>query len=346
MKGTKSVREFCRQRAVQLLQQGESKEIISRVLGVSRNSVNVWWRMARAGEDLAHKPNRGRPRRLNDEQLQRLSDILKQGPEAHGWDNNLWTSLRVREVIKRHFDIEFCRSQVWHILTDYLKWTAKRPVQELKKQNDEEVAIWVGSTFPRILQETADRKAHLVFVDETGFMMYPTIRKSFSPRGQSPVNKVSDPHGRLSTIGAIAVSPSRDNLSWHYCTLNDNTNFRGPAVVEFLEQLNQAITSPMIVVWDQIIIHSCTVVDEYLHTAHHIKLEPFPAYAPKLNPVDRAWFYIKYDRIPNFAPSTLYQLRKKVDRELKRLTEHPNLLRSFIKYSALPPFLAVGNQDG
>jgi hypothetical protein len=29
---------------------------------------------------------------------------------------------------------------VWHILTDYLRWIAKRPVQELKKQNDEEIA--------------------------------------------------------------------------------------------------------------------------------------------------------------------------------------------------------------
>jgi transposase len=193
MSATKSVREFCRRRAVQLLQQGESKDVIARVLGVSRTSVNVWWRMACAGADLAHKRNHGRPRTLDDDQLQRLSELLNQGAEAHGWENNLWTSLRVREVIERHFGVEFCRSQVWHILTDYLGWTAKRPVQELRKQNDEEVAEWVGVKFPRILQEAAKRNAYLVFIDETGFMMYPTVRKSFSPRGEAPVNKVSDP---------------------------------------------------------------------------------------------------------------------------------------------------------
>jgi hypothetical protein len=247
--------------------------------------------------------------------------------------------LRVREVIKRHFGIEFCRSQVWHILTDYLQWTAKRPVNELKKQNDEEVAEWVGTKFPRILKEAADRKARLVFVDETGFMMYPTVRKSFSPRGESPLNKVSDPHGRISTIGAIAISPSRDQLSWHHCSLEDNSNFRGPAVVAFLEQLSQAIDGAMVVIWDQIIIHSCEVVQEYMKGATRIWLEPFPACAPKLNPVDRAWFYIKYDRIPNFTPSTVHQLRKAVDKELRRLSVRPTLLRSFVKYSKLPPFL-------
>jgi transposase len=99
----------------------------------------------------------------------------------------------------------------------------------------------------------------------------------------------------------------------------------------------------MTVVWDQIIIHSCMAVEEYAKRAPHIKLEPFPAYAPKLNPVDRAWFYIKYDRIPNFTPSTVHQLRKEVGKELQRLQGHSHLLRSFIKYSALPPFLATGN---
>jgi hypothetical protein len=49
-------------------------------------------------------------------------------------------------------------------------------------------------------------------------MMYPTVRKSFSPRGEAPVNKVSDPHGRISTIGAIAISPGRDQLTWHHCS--------------------------------------------------------------------------------------------------------------------------------
>jgi transposase len=300
--------------------------------------------MACAGEDLSLKPLPGRPRRLSDEQLKKLADLLAQGPEAHGWQNNLWTSPHVREVIRRHFGVTFSRERVWHILTDYLKWTAKRPVNELKKQNDEEIAEWTKNKFPLILKDAADRKAHLIFVDETGFMMYPTVRKSFSPRGQAPVNKVSDSHGRISTIGAIAISPSRDELSWHHYSLEDNCNFRGPAVVAFLEQLRRAIGGPMVIIWDQIIIHSREVVQEYLKGATRIRLEPFPAYARNLNPVDEAWFYIKYDRIPNLTPSTLHQLRKAVDKELKRLSGRPDLLRSFVKFSELPPFLPEVNQ--
>lgn len=336
---SKSVLEFCRRRAVELIQQGESKSMVARVLGVSCNSINVWCRMARAGEDLLHKPNRGRPPRLNNVQLQELSEQLKRGPEAHGWQNNLWTSLRVREVIMRHFKVEFCRSQVWHILTDQLHWSAKRPVQQLKSRNDAMISAWIAESFPRIVKEAAKRQAYIVFVDETGFMMYPTIRKSFAPPGDTPVNKVTDPHGRISTIGAIAINPSDKSLGWHYCTLDDNTNYRGTGVVDFLKRLSSSIPGPVTIIWDQIIIHSCGVVEEYLATNPSIKREPFPPYAPELNPVDRAWFYIKYDRIPNLAPPSIGQLRKVVGKELKRLQKRPQLLLSFIRQSALPRFL-------
>src|SRR5262249_60279440 len=115
-------------------------------------------------------------------------------------------------------------------------------------------------------------------------------------------------------------------------------NFRGPAIVAFLERLHTAL-GPMTVVWDQIIIHSCALVEQYLPTAPGISLESFPPYAPELNPVDDAWFYIKYDRIPNFAPSSTKQLRRAVDRELKRLRTRPDLLRSFIEGAELPSFL-------
>jgi transposase len=336
MGASKGVIEFCRHRAVELIRKGDSRQVIARVLGVSRDAVNRWWRMACAGDDLTVKNSTGRPRRLNEEKLRQLSELLKQGPEAHGWQNNLWTSLRVREVIKRHFNVDFCRSQVWHILKDYMQWTAKRPIQKQKKRDDEQVADWVANKLPVIRREASERGATLVFVDETGFMMYPTIRKSFSPKGEPPINQVTNPHGRISTIGAITIGPASSRLGWHYAMLDDNNNFRGPGIVAFLRKLSAALGGAMTIIWDQIIIHSCAAVTEYLSTNASITLEPLPPYAPELNPVDRAWFYIKYNRIPNLTPTNTGQLRRAADTELKRLRKCPSLLRSFIKYSELP----------
>jgi transposase len=177
---SKSFTEFIRKRVVDLIAQGESKEVICRVLGVTRTTINVWLRKASAGEISSVRRAPGRKPRLDHERLRQLEELLRKGPEAHGWQNNLWTSLRVREVIRRHFGVVFCRSQVWHILRDQLSWTAKRPVQKQKKRDDKLIANWVADTFPAIKQDAVKRGATLVFIDETGFMMYPTTRKSFS----------------------------------------------------------------------------------------------------------------------------------------------------------------------
>src|SRR5579863_4382239 len=190
MCASESAVEFRRRRAVELMQQGESKQTISRILGVSNTSLNVWLLKAEAGESLKTKPGHGRPRRLSEQQLKELEEALKKGPVAHGWENNLWTTRRVREVIKRCFDIEFTRSGVWHVLHDYLHWSAIRPARQVAKRDETEIARWKSEEFPRIEQQTKERGAHLVFVDESGFMMMPTIRRTFAPRGTTPVNKV------------------------------------------------------------------------------------------------------------------------------------------------------------
>ncbi len=64
--------------------------------------------------------------------------------------------------------------------------------------------------------------------------------------------------------------------------------------------------------------------------------EFFPPYSPELNPVDRAWFYLKYDRLPNYAPTTIARLRSTIESEITRLQHQPDLLRSFIRRSEVP----------
>lgn len=336
MRSVESAAEFRRRRAVELMLEGEPRKVVSRILGVRPNSINVWMRKAQTGDTLKTRTGGGRPRRLNGTQLEQLRELLAQGATSHGWENNLWTTLRVREIIKRHFAIEFCRSHVWHILTDYLGWSAIRPAQQAAKRDDAEIDRWKMEEFLRIRWQAKERNAHLVFVDESGFMMTPTIRRTFAPRGSTPVNKICDPHGRISVIGAITVSPKQTRVGLRYSMLDDNMNFRGPSIIEFLKQLRGQLRGAISIVWDQIIVHSSGVVLDYLKTVPEMVTEFFPPYAPELNPVDRAWFYLKYDRLPNYAPGTLVELRRSVESEIKKLQHLPNLLRSFIRQSQIP----------
>jgi transposase len=335
-KGSAAELERRRTRAVQLVEEGESPGLVARILGVHETSVHRWRCMAQQESGLGAKPHPGPRPRLSDAQLKELEERLLQGAIAHGWLNNLWTANRVTALIQRHFGIAFHPEHVRKILKDRLNWSSQRPQRQHPSGDDATIALWIKEEFPRILSEAARRNAHLAFVDETGFMLDPVIRRTYAPRGKTPVNPVVDPHARISVIGAITVDPKRERVGMLYNMLGDNANFRGPGIAHFVDLLREEVASPLTILWDRITIHSCEETERCLKRLPDVMFEPFPPYTPKLNPADGIWSYVKYGRLPNFTPPDLEVLRTTVTAELDRLRQEEELLRSFIRHTKLP----------
>lgn len=185
------------------------------------------------------------------------------------------------------------------------------------------------------MKQTADRTAHLVFVDECGFMMEPLLRRTWAPRGQTPVIKIAEPHGRISTIGALTISPIRSRFGFYFHLLPDNANCRGTSIVSFIESVRRHIGNPFTILWDQIPIHRSYPVERYLRHHEDVMVELFPPYAPELNPVDYVWSYVKYGCLANYCPLNLVQLRNQVTSELFWVKSRPDLLRSFFRATGL-----------
>ena len=186
-----------------------------------------------------------------------------------------------------------------------------------------------------ILNRASRRHAYIVFVDEAGFMLGPTVRRTWAPRGHTPVINVADPHHRISVIGAISVSPKRRHFAFHFHLSQDDANFHGPCVACFLEHLRLKINGPITLLWDEIAIHRTKPVIDYLHRHRKMIVEPFPPYAPELNPVDNVWGYVKYNRLANYAPMDLATLRERITTEFRRLQKRPDLLKSFYRRTGL-----------
>jgi transposase len=335
--GTAAELERRRYHAVGLLGRGESRATVARVLGVHTKTLARWCRADRRGPDgLAARPGCGPSARLTDDQIRELGVLLADGAVAHGWVNNLWTTARVAQVIEKRFGVKYHPAHVSKILRVRLNWSCQRPKQHYKGRDDTAIALWVAEEFPAIAAAAAARGAHLVFIDETGFMLVPTVRRTYAPRGQTPVHRTGDPHGRISCMGAIAISSGRDRIRLRYALLTDQENFRGPSVVQFLRDLRSDLGGPMTIIWDQIPIHECAGVMAFLAANADVVVEPFPPYAPELNPADGIWRYIKYGRLANYTPYEMDELRGRVVTELNRLKKCPGLLKSFVRFAKLP----------
>jgi len=335
MTGSETVRGFCQRRSIELSTGEIPVATVAEVFGVTVPTIYRWRNEGVPNEKPNQKSVGGRPRKLTDAQLQELETLLSKGATAYGWPNELWTTKRMAEVIRRHFNVTCRPNQAWTIVTKYLGWTAQRPIQRLKTADEDETNRWLEEDYPQIVKRADRRGAHLVFLDESGFMLAPVIRRTYAPRGCTPVCKVADLHGKISVISAMTISPRRKHFGLYFDLLYDRGNYRGETVVPFLESLRHRLRGPMTILWDAIPIHRAKPVIHFLHQHREIVPELLPRYAPDLNPVDKVWFYVKYDRLPNFAPPRLSDLRVQVKRELHWLQQRPKVLKSLFQMTRL-----------
>jgi transposase len=198
------------------------------------------------------------------------------------------------------------------------------------------VLRWLEQEFPRILRETRQREAHLVFLDESGFMLTPVVRRTLWPRGVTPILQVSGKRDRISAISCITLSPRWYLPGLYFELLPTNENANAERVVAFLRQLHESLPR-FTVIWDQNKIHSKSLlVKAFLAANPSIVAEDFPGYRPDLNPDEGVWGYTKYGRLPNFAPANAQELRERVEAELQALKRQAYLLYQFIEHTHLP----------
>lgn len=332
--GTADELERRRTQAVQAVADGEPRKTVAKVLGVHIKSVSRWVRAARQPGGLAAKIHPGPTPGLTDADLERLAELLLQGAKAHGWHNQLWTADRVARLIEQEFDIRYHPEHVREILKRRLGWTSQKPRRKARERNDKEVARWVGDEFPRVVREAWQRSAHLVFLDESGFFLTPTVRRTLAPRGKTPVLAAWDRRDRLSAISAITISPvaARPNL---FFEVFDHT-VHAEQVVAFLADLHRRL-GPVTVVWDRGAIHDKSgLVRAWLAKHPGVVTEKFPGYSPDLNPDEGVWGWTKYGRLANLAANDTDELWDHVIDELITVKFSPRLLKAFIRETRLP----------
>ena len=333
-KGTAAELERRRRRAVDLVDQGESPTLVARILGVRPTTIHRWRRLARQPHGLDAKPLPGPTPRLSDRQLGRLEQLLLQGAKSHGWHNELWTADRVARLIRERFGVSYHPEHVRKILKSRLHWTSQKPKRKARERNDKEVARWLDDEFERIVRDAFRRRAHLVFLDESGFFLTPTVRRTLAPRGQTPVLEAWDRRDKLSAIRAVTVSPLAGRTNLYFHVLEHNAHAED--VVAFLEDVRQALGS-FTVVWDRHGIHSKSrLVKAFLAAHPEVVAEDFPGYVPDLNPDESVWSWTKYGRLSNLAAWNADELWDHIVEALIDLKRQPKLLGAFVKYAGIP----------
>jgi transposase len=175
-------------------------------------------------------------------------------------------------------------------------------------------------------------------LDESGFSEKPSVRRTWSPKGQTPVLRAPVNWQQLSAIGALALSPDRSQVQT-FLSLHPGP-IRAPQVIGFLRSLRRHLRGPILLVWDRLGAHRARATRDWRASQRHwLQVEWLPAYAPQLNPVENLWAYLKAGDSANFCALDLADLALHIGRRVRRVRTQDHLPWSFLRHSGLYPFI-------
>jgi transposase len=174
----------------------------------------------------------------------------------------------------------------------------------------------------------------LAFLDESGFLLIPSIAKSWAPKGCTPILPTAGRWTKLSAISAITVSPKHKRLGLHI-RFHLRKNIHAEEVNGYLRGLLRHLRGQIVLLWDSSPIHRAGSVKRFLAKHPRLHTYRFPGYAPELNPDEYVWANLK-KALANSIPRDLDHLRQLLQTPLRRLRGSQRLLRSCILASELP----------
>ena len=212
----------------------------------------------------------------------------------------------------------------------------QKPQARAKERDEAALRQWIDRDWPRIKRRVARTHATLVFIDETGFLLHPLVRRTWAPRGQTPVLRTRVRHRRrVSAIGGVSISPGRRRLGW-YLQFHMDVGIRQAQVIAFLRHLLHHVHGAVLVVWDRLGAHKGGALRGWLRRCRRLHLEFLPPYAPELNPNEYGWAYLKTGTLANYCPDDVEELHGTVLVAARTVRRQQNLLRSFVRATKLP----------
>ena len=180
------------------------------------------------------------------------------------------------------------------------------------------------------------QRAWLVFEDESGVSQHPVVRRTWAPRGETPILiHTGGNWKRLSVAGALAFRWDGRRSRFFFHTRAGTYTDR--ALVPFLRALKRHFRGRrVILIWDGLGGHKSRYMTAYLRRQRAwLSVERLPAYAPELNPLEQVWGNVKTRELANVCAPDLASLRRPLRCGFARIRRQPTLARAFLRHSGL-----------
>lgn len=326
-----SAQEELRKRGIKMMKLGVTQRKVSEVLEVSRSCVQRWWLVYnKSGLKALSVDARGRPKgsgcRLNTEQERRIQRIITdKTPDQLKMDFALWDRSAVCELIRREYGVEYSLQNM-SVLLKRWGFTPQKPAKLAYEQKPAEVKKWLDETYPAIKQRAQQENAEIFWADETTVKPEAHTRRSYAPKGKTPVIRQPAKRFHSSVISAIN---NRGKMQW--MALSEAMN--SELFIKFLTQMIKRRKRKIFLIVDNLRVHHSKVVKAWLEE-HRDKIMVFflPSYSPELNPDEYLNHNLKKNAFKFGVPPDKTILDCKVHARMLHLQKTPKIVASFFKH--------------
>lgn len=179
------------------------------------------------------------------------------------------------------------------------------------------------------------RKAWIFFQDESGVSERPSVRRTWAPKGETPVLIHSFNWKKLSICAAIGYRWDGCRSRLFFQTRPGS--YDSDSLIAFLKDLRREMRGQkVILIWDGLPAHKSRIMTDYLHSQRDwLSVERLPGYAPDLNPVETLWGNIKGQELANRCAESLTEPDTEVRNGMARVRQSRPLAFSFLNHAGL-----------
>ena len=319
-----------RRALILILEQGLSQAEAARVVGVQRQTVNIWLQRYRAqGADGVLDGRRVSPRRgkgllTADEAMKVQGWIRDRMPDQLKLPFALWTSRAVRELVERRLEKRLGLSTVPLYLR---RWgmTPQKPLVRAKERSPAAVTAWLELDYPAIARRARAAKAVIYWGDETGISNQDQTGRSWAPKGRTPAVARTAKRVTRSMIAAVS------NRGLMRFMLYEGA-LNADLFLDFLRRLVRDAGRKVVLVVDNLKVHKAGKVRAWLEShRHEIELVYLPSYAPDHNPVEHLNNDLKQQLRQQPQPDSKDELIRNARSVLCSIQRSPERVRAYFK---------------
>jgi DDE superfamily endonuclease len=179
------------------------------------------------------------------------------------------------------------------------------------------------------------KSAWIVFFDESAVSLIPPVRRTWSPRGHTPILRHRFGWKKASMAAALGYHASGQGA--RLCFHLQQPSYDTDTLIGVLEQLAGFYAGHKVVlIWDGLSAHWSTKMRAWLDSQHDwLTVERLPAYAPELNAVEYLWANLKDVELANLPTTTLAEVADATEQGIQRVCKSDSLIVGFLAHTGL-----------